>query len=177
MVGIITRAKRRCSQTKGRSPSQIVERAKRKAFKNRNAKIAEKLLLPLVRALNAEALFIYSQFSIRTKESAECFERRSVTLLRQAADLDYAPALYALGVCYDSGDLVEKDSVVAAGLFERAAALNYPEAKLSHGLNLVYGTGTSENRELGIDLIRQAVQEGVDGAYEYLADLLQIPRN
>ena len=71
------------------------------------------MVRPLIDKGEAEALFLYSKFALKS-ETDEEFERRSVACLERAAEAGYGPALYSLGVCYDSGDLVAFDPVMAA---------------------------------------------------------------
>jgi TPR repeat protein len=129
---------------------------------------AYQLLKPHIDEDQPEALFLFSKFSIKS-ETDEEFERRSVECLERAAAGHYPPALYALGVCYDSGELTAYDPLLAARLFEQAANSGYAKAKLSHGLNLYYGSnGIMKNAAAGLELIRAAADEGVEGAIEFL---------
>jgi TPR repeat protein len=126
-------------------------------------------LRPLLDSEVPEALFIFSTFSIAGTETDSEFERRSLKLLRRASELGYPPAIYALGVCYEAGDLISADLNKAATLFEAAARLGYSKAKFRFGLNVFYGTaGTPRDEESGLRLIREAAGEGVEEAHEYL---------
>lgn len=128
---------------------------------------AYKLLKPLIDEGQAEALFLFSKFSIRS-ESDEEFERRSLKCLERAAAAHYPPALYALGVCYDAGEMTAYDPLMAARLFEQAAIGGYAKAKLSHGLNLYYGSnGVMKDVTAGLEFIRAAADDGVEGAIEF----------
>jgi len=131
--------------------------------------LAHKILLPLIDRKNPEAMFLYSTFRVSNIESTDEFERRSFKLLQQASDLGYPPAIYALGICYDTGDLVEMDQVTASGLFKRAAELGYSKARLSYGMILFYGSyGAEKNEKEGLNYIRQAIAGNVDDAEEVL---------
>lgn len=133
-----------------------------------NTGLARKLLLPLVKVRNGEALFIYSMFS-NPGESDEEFEVRSVELLREAAALGCSPAIYALGSCYLSGDLVDKDLFVSSLLFKCAAERGHAQAMLAHGLNLFNGSnGIDRDEILGVEFIKKAGDEGVEDAEEEL---------
>jgi TPR repeat protein len=77
-------------------------------------KSALEILQPLIETNEAAALFLYSTFSISSVESDEEFERRSIKCLQTASEMGCAPAIYALGVCYDFGDMVEHDYGKAA---------------------------------------------------------------
>lgn len=134
---------------------------------------AYKLLAPLLAEKNPEAQFLYAKFSISGTESVEDFEARSISLLQASSAAGYAPAMYALAACYDSGDLVARDAVRASMLYEKAAEAGYPKAKLSHGMNLFYGAnGIRKNEEHGLALIEQAIAENVDGAVEALEQIM-----
>ena len=126
-------------------------------------------LRPLLERGVPEALFLYSTFSVAGSESDAEFEHRSLSLLRRAADLGYAPALYALGACYEVGDLVEADPQHAALLLKAAAEKGHFKAQFRHGLNVYYGSnGIPRNEESGMELIRAAAQEGVPDAADFL---------
>lgn len=130
---------------------------------------ALKSLQPLLEIGDAEALFLYSTFSVASLESEIEFERRGVQCLQLASQAGFLSALYALGVCYDLGDLIEPDSEKAAILFRKSAEAGYPKAKLNHGLNLYYGSnGIVEDKIQALSLIRQAANEGVESASEFL---------
>ncbi|MCU6496280.1 hypothetical protein LPN04_00575 [Rugamonas sp. A1-17] len=130
---------------------------------------ASQLLAPLVASADPEALFLASTFSSVDEESDEQFEERSIRFLKKSAELGYAPALYALGVCYDSGDLVGKDELKAGYFFECAAKLGYPKAKFEHGRNLYYGShGFDKKSQLGWQLVQDAANEHVEDAKEFI---------
>lgn len=127
------------------------------------------VLQPLLHADDPEALFLYSTFSIRGSETAAEFERRSFNLLHRSAALGFAPAIYALGCCYETGDLVDADPVQASTLFRQAADMGHSKGKFRHGLNLYYGTnGIEKHSSEGLRLIRAAAAEGVEDAEEFL---------
>jgi TPR repeat protein len=134
---------------------------------------AYKLLAPLLDEGMPEAQFIYSTFSVSGEESIEQFEKRSISLLELASNAGYAPAMYALATCYDAGDIVARDEGKASSLYRKAAELGYPKAKLSHGLNLFYGSnGVIKNQENGLCLMKEALTEGVEGAMEEIEQAL-----
>lgn len=142
-----------------------------------NFKAAYKLLVPLLEEKNPEALFLFSTFSVHGTETEDEFEERSIKLLHEASDAGYAPATYALAACYDNGDIVEKDSVKAAALYQKASEAGYSKAKVCHGLNLYYGSyGINRNRQEALALIKQAILEKAEGAieiYEQLKEQLE----
>lgn len=133
---------------------------------------AYKLLSPLLVKKIPEALFLYSTFSISGTETDAQFEKRSAYLLQTAAEAGYAPAIYALAVCYDNGDLVDADEEKAAFLYKRAAESGHAKAKLYHGLNLFYGSnGMPEDKHQGLILIKEAAADHVESAIEFLEQL------
>ncbi|WP_128841409.1 sel1 repeat family protein [Burkholderia catarinensis] len=138
-----------------------------------NIDLARKLLAPLVEEKNGEALFIYSMFS-NPGESDDDFERRSISLLREASVAGCVSAIYALGNFYLNGDLVERDDFVSSLLFKHAAEHGHSAAKLAHGLNLFYGSNGIEKDELlGVTFVKAADSEGVEGAAEELRELMR----
>ncbi|MES2160571.1 MAG: hypothetical protein V4476_05400 [Pseudomonadota bacterium] len=138
---------------------------------------ATQLLNPLVANADPEALFLSSTFSLSGDESNEQFEERSLRLLKKSAELGFAPALYALGVCYDLGDMVHKDKLKAGHFFECAAKLGYPKAKYEHGRNLYYGShGFDKKIQLGWQLVQDAANEQVEDAMEFIRNFAPPPR-
>lgn len=135
-------------------------------------KKARDILAPLVESSNADALFLYSTFSISKDESEEDFERRSLDMLIKAAELGHAKANYALAVRYDFGDGVACNKEHAAQLFKKSAEGGYSKAKLNYSLDLIYGThGIAQDKFLGVKLLKAAAEEGVEGALEELSSL------
>lgn len=148
--------------------AQIMSAAHSKV-NNSECSEAYELLRPLLEKSVPEALFLYATFSLAETESETEFDRRSFDLLTRAADLGYAPALFAVGVCYEVGDLVEPDPSLAATYLRSAAEQGYPKAKFSHGLNVYYGSnGTPRDEESGLALIRAAAKAGVEDAEDFL---------
>ncbi len=72
----------------------------------------------------ARALCIAAKYKEAQHHDAEAFQ-----LLRRAADMDYAPAEYALSAIYQTGKCVEKDAEKAAELLRRAAAHGHAGAQ------------------------------------------------
>jgi TPR repeat protein len=137
-----------------------------------SCRAAYKLLIPLLDEKNPEALFLYSTFSISGTETDADFDVRRIELLEASSSAGYAPAMYELAICFDIGDLVARDVVKASSLYKKAAEAGYAKAKLSHGLNLYYGSnGMQKDEILGLNFISQAVSESVEGAGEVLREL------
>lgn len=139
---------------------------------NGEFKKAYELIEPLLAEGNPTALFLYSHFSLSGTEREEEFEKRSIEMLKTAAETGFAPAVYSLAVCYELGDRIAMSKVRAADLFKQAAEAGYTKAKVSHGLNTYYGSyGVPKDAVLGLELIREAASEGCDEASEALRDL------
>ncbi|MCU9948864.1 tetratricopeptide repeat protein [Pseudomonas sp. PDM13] len=137
---------------------------------------ALKILKPLSEAEDAEAMLLYSTFSIAGTENDEEFNSRRLVLLEKSSALGFPEALYELAICYDTGDLVEQDSEYAAKLFEQACNGGFPHAKFAHGLNVYHGShGISKDKESGLKLILAASETGVPEAREFLEKLKNSP--
>ncbi|WP_196480462.1 tetratricopeptide repeat protein [Burkholderia multivorans] len=146
------------------SYSEIIVRAE-DALNSGDARKTMALLRPLIEKGVPAALFLYSHFCISTSETDLEFDERRIGILHLLSDLGYAPGIYELGVCYETGDLVEVDKNIAAALYKKAAELGYPKAKLSHGLDLYHGSGDiKKSRALGLKFIRLAMEDNAEGA-------------
>lgn len=133
---------------------------------------ARDILAPLVKESNADALFLCSTFSISKDEAEDDFEKRSIDMLTRAAELGHAKATYALAVRYDFGDGVICNKEHAALLFKKSAEGGYSKAKLNYALDLIYGSnGMPQDKSHGITLLKEAAEEGVEGASEELSNL------
>lgn len=151
--------------------NSILEQAK-EALDSGDCRQAYTLLLPLIYKREPEALYLYSTFSICGTETEKEFDERRIQLLHAAADAGYPNAIYSLGICYEIGDLVKKDVVLASSLFKKAAEAGHAPAKLSHGLDLFYGSnGIKKDEPNGLELIRQAADENVEEASEILQQI------
>ncbi|MDS0859164.1 hypothetical protein NUV25_15770 [Burkholderia pseudomultivorans] len=146
--------------------SEIILRAE-DALNSGDTRKTMALLRPLIEKGDPAALFLYSHFCISSSETEVEFDERRIGILRLLNDLGYAPGIYELGVCYETGDLVKMGKNTAAELYKKAAKLGYSRAKLSYGLDLYYGSnGIKKNRMLGLKFIRQAMEDNVEGAEE-----------
>jgi len=129
----------------------------------------QRKLLPLVRSRNAQAMFLYSSFSINGEETEEEFNKRRIGLLIDASELGYPPAIYELAVCYYYGDGVEEQRHLSSSLFQLAAEKGHGKAKLSHAQNLFYGVnGIAQNKADAMTYVLEAIEERVDGAIDVL---------
>ncbi len=123
------------------------------------------LLRPLIEKHDPAALFLYAHFSISPLETEVEFDERRIGILRLLNDLGYAPGIYELGICHEIGDLVEIDRILSSALYKKAAELGCSKAKLSYGLDLYHGSNDiKKNEALGLEFIKQAVGDNVEGA-------------
>lgn len=130
------------------------------------------LLQPLINEKNPEALFLYAHLSISGTETEKEFDERRINILRNLCESGYSPSCHELAICYDIGDIVEKNPEYASILYKKSSEFGYSKSKLSHGLNLYYGSnGIKRDEKLGLELIRQAKSENVEGADVILSEL------
>ncbi|MFZ6654101.1 tetratricopeptide repeat protein [Undibacterium sp. TJN19] len=142
----------------------LLQKAREKLDKG-SYRATYKILAPLLQTNCAEALYMYSKFSFLRKETTDDFQKRTLRLLEQAASLGHGDALYQLAVFYDVGDMVDKNPDRASQLFKQAAETGHTKAKVSYGLDLFYGTnGIVQNQPMGLMLLQQAVDAGIEGA-------------
>ena len=81
-------------------------------------------------------------------------------LFRQAAELDYAAAAYALGEAYNRGRGVAPDPALAAEWFNRAAALGEPRAQFLIGAAYTAGTGVTQDHGIAVTYLTKAAAQG-----------------
>jgi len=149
--------------------TQIKEKADQ-LFENGDVEELYQLIEPFIKANDPYALFLYSSFSLeRLNESDEDFEKRSIELLKGASDGGLADASYRLGVLYLYGDVPSEQDKNSSFYFERAIAQGHSHSKFTYGFNLYYGTDDVEqNKTRGIQLLKEAAQEGIKLAEEEL---------
>lgn len=128
------------------------------------------LIEPFIKANDPYALFLYSSFSLeRLNESDDDFEKRSVELLKAASEGGLADASYRLGVLYLYGDLASGEDQQSPLYFERAISQGHSHSKFTYGFNLYYGNDqTTQNKTRGIQLLKEAADEGIKLAEEEL---------
>jgi len=149
--------------------NSIKEKAEQ-LFEEGEVEALYQLIEPFIAAKDLYALFLYSSFSLeRLNESDEEFEARSVELLRTASDGGLADASYRLGVLYLYGDLASETDPQSSFYFERAITQGHSHSKFTYGFNLYYGTDhIPQNKTRGIQLLKEAAQEGIALAEEEL---------
>jgi len=130
---------------------------------------AKNLLEPLVKVGNPEAEYLLSGFWFDAETESE-YARRFLQMLESAASKNYAPAIYELGLAYDTGDMVSVDKKRAAQFFASAAELGHVKAKWTHGTALLYGAnGIEKDIGLGLSMIESSASELFKGALITLA--------
>jgi len=141
-----------------------------KYLESGNVVSAKKILDKLINEGSAEAEYLCSTFS-QEIESDEEYEKRRFELILSSAQKRYAPALYALGVFYDSGDYVKQNKIYAAKLFMDAATLGHPQSQYIHALDLLKGSnGISLNEEEGIKILKMSALQKFEGAVKLLSE-------
>ena len=88
--------------------------------------------------------------------------REAARLLQKPAAVGMPRAQYLLGVCYETGDGVEKKPRYAAYMYHRAALQGHPEAMLRLGICYETGVGTEKDPAIAANLYRQAAEQGSD---------------
>jgi TPR repeat protein len=128
------------------------------------------LIAPFIEANDPYAQLLYSSFSLeRLNESDDDFEQRSVELLKAASEGGLADASYRLGVLYLYGDMAAEQGQSSSFYFERAISQGHSHSKFTHGFNLYYGTDqTEQNKPKGLQLLKEAADEGIALAAEEL---------
>lgn len=128
------------------------------------------LIAPFIEANDPYAQLLYSSFSLeRLNESDDDFEKRSVTLLKAASEGGLADASYRLGVLYLYGDMTSGTDENSSVYFERAISQGHSHSKFTYGFNLYYGTDqTEQNKPRGLQLLKEAAEEGITLAKDEL---------
>jgi TPR repeat protein len=93
--------------------------------------------------MNAEQLFRKAERLARAAEKNG--GPLPVDLLRQAAELNYAPAIYALASWHLHGKGVAKDVKKAVGLLKKAADQEFPPAEYDLAVSFELGNGVSKS--------------------------------
>jgi hypothetical protein len=95
--------------------------------------------------------------------------REAVKLYHQAADQNFAGALYNLGVCYYYGEGIEMNVTEAVKLYEAAAAQGYALAQDALADCYLRGTGVTANEAEAERLLRLAAMQGNTTGIRHLA--------
>lgn len=139
-------------------------------FENGEVEELYQLIEPFIKANDPYALFLYSSFSLESlNESDDDFEKRSIELLKAASEGGLADASYRVGVLYLYGDLAPEKDQQSSFYFERAIAQGHSHSKFTYGFGLFYGTDqTEQNKPRGLQLLKEAAEEGIKLAEEEL---------
>jgi uncharacterized protein len=134
---------------------------------------ARELLEPLVNSGVPSAIYYMASFSF-PHESLKEFESRHLRQIKDSAELGFPPAIHKLGIYYDSGDFVKRDTKKAALLFKSAAENAHPHSEWIYGLDLLYGKNNiAKNEELGLTYIKRAFESKFEGALQTVAEFYQ----
>lgn len=145
--------------------------AAREAILNDNAQDAKDILDNFPDKNNPEALYLLSMFSFPESETHDEYDKRRIELIKQSAKMGYAPAVFSLGVEYDTGNLIEKDPAQAAKLFKQAAEAGHAHSQWIYGIDLIYGTnGIIKNEQLGVEYIKESAAAKFEGALTTLSE-------
>ncbi|RYY76235.1 MAG: sel1 repeat family protein [Gammaproteobacteria bacterium] len=127
------------------------------------------LIEPFLKANDPYAQLLYSSFSLeRLTESDEEFEARSLALLKAASEGGLADASYRIAVLYSFGDMPAGESDLSSLYFERAIAQGHSHSKFTYGFNLYYGTEVKQDKPRGLQLLKEAADDGIELAKEEL---------
>ena len=74
-------------------------------------------------------------------------KQQSFDWLKRSADLGYVPAIYELGMMYETGGVVHQDMSEAVKLYGQAAANGQPEAFVALGNLYAEGRGVKQDRQ------------------------------
>lgn len=96
---------------------------------------------------------------------------KTVPLLKELADKDYAKALDLLGVCYHYGYSVPKNMHKAVDLFLRSANLGWKGSQLNLAYSYINGEGVEKDYALAVYWFQKAAENGSYMAMENLAHM------
>jgi TPR repeat protein len=155
-----------------RSVQRILNSA-RACIKKSRFNQMHKILKPLIKQGNPEALFLAANIS-RPKETSEQFERRHLEFIQQSAAAEYPPALYTLGFYYDMGDavpVIPHDQLKAAQIFKRGAELKHAHCQHLHATALLYGAhGIEKDVAAGMAYLKESAEAKFEGSLKLLAE-------
>jgi peptidoglycan hydrolase-like protein with peptidoglycan-binding domain len=93
--------------------------------------------------------------------------------LLRAAQHGSAQSAFNVGVMYERGFVVERDSVRAVEWYRKAIEANLPMAKHHLALMLREGKGVARNGQEAVDLLRSASRQGMTAAMFTLGDIYE----
>ena len=141
-------------------------------FEHNNFAEGHEIIEDLVAHAHPLALVLSSMYSF-DDESEKQFDDRHLSQLLAASDGDEPLAHYALGVYFDTGEIVSSvDKQAACDYFRLAAEGGVPQGRHIYGIMLYYGTGGAEkDQPRGLAMITSAAESGVDEAKEFLESI------
>jgi len=155
-----------------RSVQRILNSA-RACFKKSRFNQLHKILEPLIKQENPEALYLAANIS-RPRETSEQFKRRHLDFIKRSAAAEYPPALYTLGFYYDMGDAaptIPHDQRKAAQIFKRGAELKHAHCQSLHATALFYGAhGIEKDVDAGLAYLRESAEAKFEGSLILLAE-------
>ena len=158
-----------------RAVQKILNSARACAKKNRLNQF-HKILKPLIKQENPEALFLAAGFS-RAREKPEQYEQRHLDFIQRAAAKEFPPALYVLGFYYDMGDavpVIPHDQIKAAQIFKRGAELKHAHCQHLHAEALLYGAhDIDKDVDAGMAYLRESAEAKFKGSLELLAEFYE----
>lgn len=92
----------------------------------------------------------------------------ALKLFEEAAQEKVPNSLFSLGYIYYNGQEVQKDKIKAAHYFLESANLGYAPAMMNYGYMCASGDGIRKNLDDGLFWLLSAIENGEDGAMEYL---------
>lgn len=118
----------------------------------------------------------YNLALILLPSSADADVRRTIELLRVAANAELPDAQHALGVLYLKGRGLTRNPTEAAALFERAAQNGSSVGDVEYAILLFNGDGVAKNESKAAQYFRRAAAKGNAIAQNRLARLLAAGR-
>lgn len=86
--------------------------------------------------------------------------REATTMLREAPLQSYVPAMYHLGVAYNTGRGVTKDFDAALDLYRKTSEAGYPQGKFSLGVYYSLGRAVRADHARAASLLVEAIADG-----------------
>lgn len=98
--------------------------------------------------------------AVQRDSTVAAVDSRQITAYRSAARQGDAAAQYALGVLYQTGEVVPQGFAQAFQWYERAAQQHYTPAQLALGILFEYGKGVAANAVRAVQYYEQAALQG-----------------
>ena len=98
--------------------------------------------------------------AVQRDSTVAAVDSRQITAYRSAARQGDAAAQYALGVLYQTGEVVPQGFAQAFQWYERAAQQHYAPAQLALGILFEYGKGVAANAVRAVQYYEQAALQG-----------------